>query len=79
MAQPLFLGGVVKYFEKSDEDKDYRMAALNAFGVVGCSALFVTNNHLNLTYIVKIGMRMRVACIALMYNKVSASTKLGHL
>ena len=71
MSQPLLLGQVVRYFQNNkDNPIDFNTAALSAAGVVGCSAVFVTFNHLNICYVMKFGMRMRVACCALMYKKV---------
>lgn len=69
MTQPLLLGRVVRYFEKDDRIS-YNEAVWSAVGVVVCSTLIVTINHLLVTNVVKTGMRMRIACCALMYKKV---------
>jgi hypothetical protein len=68
VTQPLLLGRVVRYFE--NDRISYNEAVWSAIGVVGCSTLFVTINHLLLTNVIKTGMRMRIASCALMYKKV---------
>ncbi|CAG2110175.1 unnamed protein product [Medioppia subpectinata] len=68
VAQPVLLGYVVRYFQKKQHIA-YTDAAYCAAGVVLCSAGCVTLNHLNFTYLMKTGMRMRVACCALMFKK----------
>jgi len=68
--QPLLLGQVVRYFQ-DDQSITRNEAVWSAVGIVGCSALFVSVNHLLLTYVLKTGMRMRVASTALMYKKVN--------
>ena len=72
VAQPIFLGQVVNYFQH-DSKVSYNTASWCAAGVVACSAFLVTFQHLNLAYVTKMGMRMRVACIGLMYKKVCLS------
>jgi ATP-binding cassette, subfamily C (CFTR/MRP), member 4 len=69
VAQPVLLGRVVKYFQRNQGISNTD-ASLSALGVVLCSALFISMFHPLIVGAFKIGMRMRVASISLMYKKV---------
>ena len=69
ISQPLLLGRVINYFSK-DSDIKHTEASLCALGVVLCSVVFITIHHPNFAVIYSIGMRIRVACCALMFKKV---------
>ena len=71
-AQPLLLGRVIRYFGGgNDETKkiSYLEACLTAGGL--CLMLFTqqTVNHPTMLHLKRLGMRLRVACCALLYQK----------
>lgn len=71
LSQPIFLGRVLRYFEQPDGGEISRQEAiLSAAGIVLCSAIFISVNHITLACALRIGFRMRVACTTLMYRKV---------
>jgi len=74
LSQPMFLGVVLRYFENPNGDISRTQAMLCAGGIVLCSAIFISVNHINLACSRRIGFRMRVASCTLMYRK---STRLS--
>jgi ABC transporter transmembrane region. len=72
LSQPLFLGGLVRYFSESNSDNSITVeeAYIYAAGVVLCSGLNVFAVHPYMMGIIHIGMKIRVACCSLIYRKV---------
>lgn len=76
LSQPMFLGIVLRYFENPVNGEVSRaQSVLCAGGIVLCSAVFISVNHINLACALRIGFRMRVACCTLMYRKVTCGRK----
>jgi ATP-binding cassette subfamily C (CFTR/MRP) protein 4 len=72
VAQPLFLGRLVRYFSGSNSDSQTTIeeAYFYAAGVVLCSAINIFVMHPYMMAIVHMGMKIRVACCSLIYRKV---------
>ncbi|CAG2166187.1 unnamed protein product, partial [Oppiella nova] len=68
VCQCVLLGHVVHYFQ-TEGSVSSRHATISAVGIVVCSAYFVTSNHIDFVYLMRVGLRMRAACCALMYRK----------
>ncbi|CAG2100059.1 unnamed protein product, partial [Medioppia subpectinata] len=69
LTQPVLLGFVVRYFQTKGADMSYTMAASSAAGVVLCSLYCSFSQHVTAVYEMRVGMKMRAACCALMYRK----------
>lgn len=67
-AQPLLLGELLTYF--ADEEKSKNSAYLYASGIVLCSLIPVLTFHPYIYYIFEIGMKIRIGCSRLVYDKV---------
>lgn len=70
VSQPLFLGIVLRYFENPNGETSQKQAIFSAVGIILCSAIFVSVNHITLACALRIGFRIRVAACTLMYRKV---------
>ncbi len=68
MAKPLLLAKVIKFFSNSGED--YLNACLAACGVCLFSIVHITSYHSTQTLLMRMGMRLRIACCTIMYKKV---------
>nr|CAD7442940.1 unnamed protein product [Timema bartmani] len=74
IAQPLFLGQLIRHFEpNSDVSKE--AAYLNAVGLIVCSAVFIFVRQPYMMEVCHLGMKMRVAVCSLIYRK---SLRLSH-
>lgn len=67
-AQPLLLGELLTYF--SDENRTKSSAYMYAGGIVVCSLIPVMTFHPYIYYIFEIGMKIRIGCSRLVYDKV---------
>lgn len=68
-AQPLFLGALLTYFVDETVSKD--MALMYASGIVLCALIPVLTFHPFIYYIMESGMKIRIGCSRLIYDKVS--------
>lgn len=68
-AQPLFLGALLTYFIDPEVKKD--MAYIYATGIVVCSLIPVLTFHPFIYYIMEHGMKIRIGCSRLIYDKVN--------
>lgn len=72
MTQPIFLGGLIRYFSPgSDMNRD--TAYLYAAGVVVCSTFIVLIENPVWLAALHTGMKMRVGTCSLIYRKVNLS------
>lgn len=71
--QPLFLGGLLRYY--SGEDSSSTDAYLFAGGIILCSAINIFVIHPYMMAILHMGMKMRVACCSLIYRKALKLSK----
>lgn len=72
MTQPIFLGGLIRYFSPGS-DMDHDAAYLYAAGVVVCSAFIVLIENPVWLAALHAGMKMRVGTCSLIYRKVNLS------
>ncbi|XP_062563883.1 ATP-binding cassette sub-family C member 4-like [Armigeres subalbatus] len=75
VAQPLFLGGLVSYFSPNQTEISERDAYGYAAGVIVCALIPVVTFHPFILYIFQIGMKLRIGCSCLIYNKSLKLTK----
>lgn len=68
-AQPLLLGELITNF--SDKNASKQSSYIYASGIVLCSLISVISFHPFIYYIFEIGMKFRVGCSRLVYDKVS--------
>ncbi|CAG2181781.1 unnamed protein product, partial [Oppiella nova] len=68
IAQPLFLGYVIRYFADPDH-YDYHTACWYALGVVGVTFLHVSTYHPAAVFSCRVATKARVAWCTLMYKK----------
>ncbi|XP_059612038.1 ATP-binding cassette sub-family C member 4-like isoform X2 [Phlebotomus argentipes] len=73
--QPLCLGGLVRYFAPGQTEITRNEAFHYAAGIVICSLVPVITFHPFILYIFQIGMKIRLACCALIYKKSLQLTK----
>jgi ABC transporter transmembrane region. len=70
VAQPIFLGKLILYFNKK-----YEMSKDEAYGYAGAlivaTLISIALNHHSFLICQKIGMRIRIACCSIIYRKVS--------
>ena len=62
------LGRVIRYFA-NDPNITYEWACIYAGGVCLCTFMFISMHHPTMQHIMRLGMRLRVSCCALMYKK----------
>lgn len=70
-AQPLFLGAMISYFVGGDDGVTKTEAYYYAIGIAICSLLPVITFHPFILYIIEMGLKIKLGCQALMYQKVS--------
>lgn len=70
LALPLCLGNLVTYFAPNQQDINKNEAYLYATGIVLCSLLPVLTFHPFIMFIFQVGLKLRVACCCLIYEKV---------
>lgn len=70
MTQPLFLGGLIRYFSPGS-DISHSTAFLYAVSIFVCSFVTVLVKQAYLLAMFHIGMKMRVAVCSLVYRKAS--------
>lgn len=70
IAQPLFLGQLIKYFSYSDQYKDHD-GYIFAGAVVLASGFYTFTHHPFFFGVQHVGMQIRIACCSLVYRKVS--------
>lgn len=75
VAQPLFLGGLVSYFSPDQTEISEREAYGYAAGVIICALIPVITFHPFILFIFQIGMKLRIGCSCLIYNKSLKLTK----
>ncbi|XP_055678761.1 probable multidrug resistance-associated protein lethal(2)03659 isoform X2 [Lutzomyia longipalpis] len=73
--QPLCLGGLVMYFAPGQKEITRNDAFHYAAGIIICSLVPVLTFHPFILYIFQIGMKIRLACCALIYKKSLQLTK----
>lgn len=59
---------VIRYFS-GDHTITHQWACMYAAGVCLCTIVFISTHHLTMAYMMRLGMRLRVACCGLMYRK----------
>lgn len=69
--QPLFLGNLLVYFASSEKTIHKDDAYLYAFGIIICSIIPVMVFHPYQLYMLQLGMKIRLACCSLLYEKVN--------
>lgn len=62
------IGGVIKHFEQDSDD--IFAASMYALGICICAVIPTIVHHPFVMAVLQSGMRMRVACCALVYKKV---------
>ena len=62
------IGGLIKHFEQDSED--IFTASMYALGICICAVIPTVIHHPFVVAVLQAGMRMRVACCALLYKKV---------
>ncbi|XP_040281246.1 multidrug resistance-associated protein 4 [Bufo bufo] len=68
--QPIFLGNVISYFEKYDHsDADLASAYINAAALSVCTLLLAVFHHIYFYYVLRAGMKLRVAMCHMIYKK----------
>ena len=70
LTQPIFLGGLIRYFTK-DSNIPYETAVIYASCIIVCSAFNVFIRHPYAMGIFHTGMKIRVGVCSLIYRKVS--------
>lgn len=73
--QPLCLGGLVMYFRAGQTDITEREAYLYAGAIVACVLVPVITFHPFILYIFQIGMKIRLGCCAMLYQKALRISK----
>jgi len=68
IAQPLLLAQVIRFFAK-DPTITKEWACIYAGGVCLCTFLIVSFHHPTMQHVMRLGMRVRTASCALMYQK----------
>lgn len=76
IAQPLLLGRVIRYFA-NDPSITYYDACWSTAGVVGCTIMFITTHHPAMLQAMRTGMKMRISCSGLMYQKALLLSKVS--
>lgn len=76
IAQPLLLARVIRYFA-NDPEITYYDACWSTAGVVGCTMMFITIHHPTMLQAMRIGMKMRISCSGLMYQKALLLSKIS--
>jgi ATP-binding cassette, subfamily C (CFTR/MRP), member 4 len=71
--QPQCLGGLISYFSPISNDVSLKQAYLYALGIILCTLVPVLVFHPFILYFFQIGMKIRVACCAMLYKKVIIS------
>lgn len=66
---PICLGGLVTYFSPGEHGLLETYAYWYAGGLVGCSITMVIGFHGFVLYTMQMGMRIRLSCAALIYQK----------
>lgn len=72
--QPIFIGLAVSHFSESNQNWSMN-ATLAIIAVCICSFIFNVTHHPMMVFQARIGMRMRVASVALMYRKIFKLSK----
>jgi len=71
MSQPLFIGGVLAYFNTNETEKaDLGYAYMCAFGLVFSMFTSMVLQNVTLIEILHCGMKMRIACCSMIFRKV---------
>lgn len=72
MIQPVFLGEVIQYFENyNPDDREALNKALGyAAGLSACAICLAVIHHLYFYYVLRAGMKIRVAMCHMIYRKV---------
>ncbi|CAH1738402.1 unnamed protein product [Aphis gossypii] len=70
MSQPLFIGGVLSYFNPNETEKaDLGYAYMCAFGLVFSMFTSMVLQNVTLIEILHCGMKMRIACCSMIFRK----------
>ncbi|EAT35435.1 AAEL012386-PA [Aedes aegypti] len=69
VSRPLFLGGLISYFSPNQTDTSEREAYGYAAGVIICALIPVITFHPYILFIFQIGLKLRVGCSCLIYDK----------
>ncbi|XP_026820568.1 probable multidrug resistance-associated protein lethal(2)03659 isoform X1 [Rhopalosiphum maidis] len=70
MSQPLFIGGILAYFNPVETDKaDLGYAYMCAFGLVFSMFTSMVLQNVTLVEILHCGMKMRIACCSVIFRK----------
>ena len=77
VAQPLFLGGLIRYFA-AESTVTRQEAYLYAGGVSLCAVLLAVAHHPYFYEQQRIGMWLRISCCSLIYKKVSIGNLYRH-
>lgn len=71
IAQPLCLGGLVSYFSHEKSEITINHAYYYAAGIVFCAFYSTITLQPFIFWALKVGIKMRIGCMALIYDKVS--------
>ncbi|KXJ70399.1 probable multidrug resistance-associated protein lethal(2)03659 [Aedes albopictus] len=75
VSRPLLLGGLIAYFSPNQTEISEREAYGYAAGVITSSLIPVITFHPYILFIFQIGLKLRVGCSCLIYNKSLKLTK----
>ncbi|XP_067646383.1 probable multidrug resistance-associated protein lethal(2)03659 [Eurosta solidaginis] len=75
VTQPLFLGGLIKFYANTSNNSNISTAYLYAAGVILCSALNVLFTHPYMLGIQHMGMKIRLALCSVIYRKALRLSK----
>jgi len=71
VSQPLFIGGIISYFNPNGSGKaDFEYALICAFGLAFSMFISIILYHASQIEILHCGMKIRVACCSIIYRKV---------
>jgi ATP-binding cassette, subfamily C (CFTR/MRP), member 4 len=71
---PIFLGGIILYFDDPKED-GLNIAYFHAAGIIICSFCSVVANHILMLNNLAMGMKIRIAACSLIYRKALKLSK----
>jgi len=71
MAQPIFIGGILMYFNPDNlNGSGLRYAYICTFGLLFCILASMVIDHYTYTELTQLGMQIRISCCSLIFRKV---------